>query len=135
MSILREYRHEWSARSSGKTELLFIPRSVIGPIVAANPAARAFVADRVAISSAGGLISHLFDLKSKVDKTELVELTRSIGVKRVSAGKEILNRARRKIAGYMSCAMARSASRVTRKARTSHWPLCARVKPSAKRPA
>src|SRR5690348_9193620 len=86
MVILREYRHEWSARSSGKTELLFIPRDVIGPLVVANPAARAFIADRVAISSAGGMISHLFDLKSKVDKSELEALTRSIGVKRVASG-------------------------------------------------
>src|SRR5215472_17666377 len=39
MVMLREYRHEWSARASGKIELLFIPRSVIGPIVAGNPAA------------------------------------------------------------------------------------------------
>src|SRR5689334_14989682 len=77
MAILREYRHEWSARSSGKTELLFIPRDVIGPLVVANPTARAFIADRVAISSAGGMISHLFDLKSKVDKSELEALTRS----------------------------------------------------------
>jgi len=90
MVMLRDYRHEWSARASGKTELLFIPSSVIGPIIASNPAARAFVADRVAISSAGGLISHLFDLKSKIDKSELEELTRSVGVKRVGAGEEIL---------------------------------------------
>src|SRR6266702_1685001 len=90
MVMLREYRHEWSARASGKTELLFIPRNVIGPIVANDPAARSFVAGRVAISSAGGLISHLFDLKSKVDKSELEELTRSVGVKRVGAGEEIL---------------------------------------------
>ena len=34
MVMLREYRHEWSARASAKSELLFIPRSVIGPIVA-----------------------------------------------------------------------------------------------------
>ena len=95
MVMLREYRHEWSARASGKTELLFIPRSVIGPIVAGNPTARAFVAGRVAISSAGGLISHLFDLKSKVDKSELEELTRSVGVKRVGAGKEILKQGSR----------------------------------------
>src|SRR4029077_12322706 len=33
MAVLREYRHEWSARSSGKTELLFIPRNVFGPIL------------------------------------------------------------------------------------------------------
>jgi ATP-binding cassette subfamily B protein len=95
MVILREYRHESSARASGKTELLFIPRSVIAPIVADNPAARAFVAGRVAISSAGGLISHLFDLKGKVDKEELEELIRSVGVKQVGAGKEILKQGAR----------------------------------------
>jgi ATP-binding cassette, subfamily B, bacterial HlyB/CyaB len=90
MTILREYKHEWSARSSGKTELLYIPREVIAPIVSSNPTARAFIADRVAISSAGGLISHLFDLKSKVDKGELEALTRSVGVKRIGAGRKIL---------------------------------------------
>ena len=95
MIMLRECQHEWSARASGKTELLFIPRGVIGPIVAGSPTARAFVADRVAISSAGGLISHLFDLKSKIDKSELEELTRSIGVKRVRAGEEILKQGSR----------------------------------------
>ena len=90
IAMLREYRYESSARSSGKTELLFIPCSVIAPIVAANPAARAFVASRVAIGSAGGLISQLFDLRGKVDKAELEELIRSVGVKQVPAGKEIL---------------------------------------------
>ncbi|HEU0306748.1 MAG TPA: cysteine peptidase family C39 domain-containing protein, partial [Lysobacter sp.] len=90
MTLLRECRHESSARASAKTELLFIPRSVIAPIVAANPAARAFVASRVAIGSAGGLISQLFDLRGKVDKAELEELIRSVGVKQVAAGKEIL---------------------------------------------
>jgi ATP-binding cassette, subfamily B, bacterial HlyB/CyaB len=95
MVVLREYQHEWSARASSKTELLFIPRSVISPILAANPTARAFVAGRVAVSSAGGLISHLFDLRSKVDKSELEELSRSVGVKRVSAGQEILKQGSR----------------------------------------
>ncbi|RYF14807.1 MAG: ATP-binding cassette domain-containing protein [Comamonadaceae bacterium] len=90
MVMLREYRHEVSARASAKTELLFIPRSCVGPLVASNPAARAFVASRVAISSAGGLISQLFDLRGKVDKSELDELIRSVGVKQVAAGKEIL---------------------------------------------
>lgn len=90
MVMLREYRHETSARASAKTELLFIPRSVIAPIVSGNPAARAFVASRVAIGTAGGLISQLFDLRGKVDKSELEELIRSVGVKQVGAGKEIL---------------------------------------------
>lgn len=93
--MLREYRHEASARASGKTELLFIPRSAIAAIVAANPAARAFVAGRVAIGSAGGLISQLFDLRGKVDKAELEELIRSVGVKQVAAGKEVLKQATR----------------------------------------
>ena len=57
MAMLREHRHELSARASAKAELLYIPRAVIAPIVAGNPAARAFVASRVAIGSAGGLIS------------------------------------------------------------------------------
>ena len=90
MVMLREYRHEWSARASAKSELLFIPRSVIGPIIAGNSAAYAFVSSRVVINSAGSLISQLFDLKSKVDKGELEQLASSIGVKRVGAGKEIL---------------------------------------------
>jgi ATP-binding cassette, subfamily B, bacterial HlyB/CyaB len=88
--MLREHRHESSVRASGKTELLFIPREVIAPMVAANPAARSFVAGRVAIGSAGGLISQWFDLRGKVDKDELDELMRSIGVKQVGAGREIL---------------------------------------------
>jgi ATP-binding cassette subfamily B protein len=90
MSMLREYRHEWSARASGKVELLVIPRTVIGPILAANAGARAFVAGRVAVSTAGGMINQLFDLKTQVDKSELEDLTRNVGVKRVGAGKEIL---------------------------------------------
>jgi ATP-binding cassette, subfamily B, bacterial HlyB/CyaB len=95
MVMLREYRHESSARSSGKTELLFIPRGVVAPIVAGNPAARAFVASRVAISSAGGLVSYLFDLKGKLEKEELDELIRSVGVKQVGAGKVILKQGAR----------------------------------------
>ena len=90
MAVLREVRHESSVRASAKSELLFIARSVVAPIVAANPAARSFVASRVAIGSAGGLISQLFDLRGKVDKAELEELIRSVGVKQVAAGKEIL---------------------------------------------
>jgi ATP-binding cassette, subfamily B, bacterial HlyB/CyaB len=95
MAMLREYRYEWSARASGKTELLFIPRDVISPIVAGNAAARAFVASRVVVSSAGGLISHLFDLNRKIDASELEELTRSVGVKRVGADTEIIKQGSR----------------------------------------
>lgn len=90
MVMLREYRHEWSARASAKSELLFIPRSVIGPIVAGNSAACALVSNRVVINSAGSLITHLFDLKGKIDSSELAQLASTIGVKRVGTGREIL---------------------------------------------
>lgn len=90
MAMLRDYRHEASVRSSGKTELLFIPRAAIEPVLAQNPAAQAFVASYVAISSAGGFVTRLFDLGRKVARGELEELVRSVGVKRVAAGREIL---------------------------------------------
>jgi ATP-binding cassette subfamily B protein len=90
IAMLREYRHEASARSSARTELLFIPRSAIEPVITANPAALAFVTSYVAISSAGGFVAQLFDLRGKLSKTELEEYVCSVGVKRVAAGKEIL---------------------------------------------
>ncbi|HJV73452.1 MAG TPA: peptidase domain-containing ABC transporter [Noviherbaspirillum sp.] len=90
IAMLRDYWHESSVRASAKTELLFIPRKAFEPVIARNPAAQAFVTSYVAISSAGGVVARLFDLRGKVDKKELEELVRSVGVKRVAAGKEIL---------------------------------------------
>jgi subfamily B ATP-binding cassette protein HlyB/CyaB len=95
IAMLREHRHESSVRASVKTELLFIPRKIIAPIIARNEAAQGFVASYVAINSAGGFVARLFDLRSKVSKTELEEFIRSVGVKRVSAGKEILKQGSR----------------------------------------
>jgi ATP-binding cassette subfamily B protein len=90
IAMLRDAHHELSARASLKTELWFIPRTAIEPVVASNPVARDFVTSYVAISSAGGLVARLFDLRGKVSKDELEEFVRSVGVKRVAAGKEIL---------------------------------------------
>lgn len=90
MAMLREYRHEFSVRASAKSEVLFIPRRAIEPIIAGNPQAQAFVASYVAISSAGGFVARLFELRGKVAKAELEEFIRSVGVKRIAAGKEIL---------------------------------------------
>ena len=90
MAMLRDYGHEASVRASAKTELLFIPRTAIEPIIARNPAAQTFVTSYVAISSAGGFVARLFDLRGKVNKVELEEFIRSVGVKRVRAGKDIL---------------------------------------------
>jgi len=90
VAMLRPYRHELSARAALKTELWFIARSAIEPVVARNGAALDFINNYVAISSAGGLVARLFDLRGKVSKPELEEFVRSVGVKRVGAGKEIL---------------------------------------------
>jgi ATP-binding cassette subfamily B protein len=91
LAMLRECRHEASVRSSAKTELLFIPRQSIEPIIAHNQAALSFVTSYVAICSAGGFVARLFDLRGKVDKADLEEFVRSVGVKRIQAGKEILH--------------------------------------------
>jgi ATP-binding cassette subfamily B protein len=90
MAMLRECRQESSVRASVKSELLFIPRNVIAAVLARNPTAAAFVTSYVAINSAGGFVARLFDLRGKVDKSEIEEFVRSVGVKRVAAGKEIL---------------------------------------------
>jgi subfamily B ATP-binding cassette protein HlyB/CyaB len=90
IAMLRSYRHELSVRASLKTELWFIPRTAIEAVIARNPAALDFVSNYVAISSAGGLVARLFDLRGKVSQDELEDFVRSVGVKRVSAGREIL---------------------------------------------
>ncbi|MBS1191314.1 MAG: cyclic nucleotide-binding protein [Rhodocyclaceae bacterium] len=90
IAMLRDYHHESSVRASLKTEVLLIPRRDIEPVIARNPAALAFVTNYVAISSAGGFVTRLFDLRGKLDKAELEEFVRSVGVKRVGAGREII---------------------------------------------
>jgi subfamily B ATP-binding cassette protein HlyB/CyaB len=95
IAMLRNYLHESSVRASAKTELLFIPRTAIEPVISANPDALAFVTSYVAISSAGGFVTQLFDLRSKLNKAELEECVRSVGAKRMSAEKEILKQGAR----------------------------------------
>jgi ATP-binding cassette subfamily B protein len=95
IAMLRSYRHELSARAALKTELWFIPRTAIEPVIARNPAALDFINNYVAVSSAGGLVARLFDLRGKVSKPELDDFVRSVGVKRVGAGKEILKQGSR----------------------------------------
>jgi ATP-binding cassette subfamily B protein len=90
IAMLREYRHESSVRASVKSELVFIPRAALAAALGRNPAAAAFVTSYVAINSAGGFVARLFDLRGKVEKNEIEDFVRSVGVKRVAAGKEIL---------------------------------------------
>ena len=90
MAVLRDYPHESSVRASSKTELLFFPRAAFAPLLNSNRDAQTFVASYVAISSLGGFVSRLFKLRGKVDKKEIEEYIRSVGIKRIRAGKTIL---------------------------------------------
>jgi subfamily B ATP-binding cassette protein HlyB/CyaB len=93
LAMLREYRHESSVRSSGKTELLHIPRSAFAPLLNGNDKAMGFITSYVAISSAGGVVSRLFDLRDKVEKDDIEQIINSVGVKRVAAGQKVLEQA------------------------------------------
>ena len=90
LSILRSNRHDYSARASAKTKVLFIPGDVLAEILRQNQDAERFIKSYVAISTAGGFVSRLFDLRRKVEKDELEEIIRSVGIKRVKAGETIL---------------------------------------------
>ena len=90
IGALREHVHDVSARASAKTEILFLSREAIAPVLASNKDAAAFLSSYTAIRMAGGVVSRLFELKGKVDQNELAQLVRSLGVKRVQAGVTIL---------------------------------------------
>ena len=90
MSVVRDYPYESSVRASSKTELLLFPRESFTAALDVNAAAATFIASYVAISSLGGFVSRLFKLRGKVNKNEIEEYIRSVGIKRVRAGKVIL---------------------------------------------
>jgi len=90
LAVMRSVSLDYSVRSSGKTELLWIPREAFTPLLEKNKKASEFVASYVAISSVGGLVTRLFNLRGKVEKSEIEHFIRSVGVKRISAGQTIL---------------------------------------------
>jgi ATP-binding cassette subfamily B protein len=90
IAMLRDYPQESSVRSSSKTELLFFPRTAFAPVLEKNPQALSFITSYVAINSAGGFVSKLFNLRGKVKKDEVEEFIRSVGIKRVREGSVIL---------------------------------------------
>ncbi|QQS53758.1 MAG: peptidase domain-containing ABC transporter [Candidatus Competibacteraceae bacterium] len=89
-AALRDYRFEFTARASGKTELVFVPRDAMASMLARYPVVGGLLARQASINAAGGFISQLFQLRGKVDKDELVQLVDSIGIKKVAAGDVIL---------------------------------------------
>ena len=90
LAALRDHKHEYSARASSDAELFVLPLGVLKPILEKNQQAASFVTNHVAITSAGGLLTQVFDLRRKVNQQELEELVGSLGVKRFPAGNVIL---------------------------------------------
>lgn len=90
ISVLRHYRHESSVRASATTELLYFPHEAFKDILERNRDAHDFIANYVAINTAGGFVTRLFDLRRKVKGNELEQIIRSVGIKRVREGRSIL---------------------------------------------
>jgi subfamily B ATP-binding cassette protein HlyB/CyaB len=90
VTALREYQHECSARASAKTTILLIPREAMFRVLERNESAKSFLSKYATINMAGGFVTKLFDLRQKLERKELEELIRSIGIKRAEAGQVIL---------------------------------------------
>lgn len=123
VAALREHRHEYAARASARTELLFIPRRVITPMLRQNKDAEAFMARSAAIGTAGGFFSLLFNLKGKVNKAELEDFIRSVGIKRVQTGQIILKQDSRE--DQRLYVVHRGSVRITRRENGIDYPLAA----------
>lgn len=91
IAMLRTVTHEASVRASAKTELLFVPNAVFAPLLKGNREARAYIANFVALSSVGGFVSRLFNLRGKkATAPGFEQLVSSVGVKRFNPGETVL---------------------------------------------
>ncbi len=90
ISVLKELPTEYTLRSSGKTDILLFPREKITEILAQNKNVQKFITRYAAFKISGGFISQIFDLRNKVDRTELNEIVQSVKIRRVAKGEQIL---------------------------------------------
>jgi subfamily B ATP-binding cassette protein HlyB/CyaB len=91
VSLLGEQPYGFQARSSGKTEILVIPKSALMPFLSKGSRHRQFIMQYVALKLTGGFVSQLFNLKSKSGKKKIEETVLSIGMKTLPAGRQILS--------------------------------------------
>ncbi len=90
-SLLTNTVHEYSVRSSGETELLLFSRETLQRLLENNERARKFINQYIALTFTGGIVTEFFNLKkNKIDRSKFEEIVQSIGAKKVSAGKVIL---------------------------------------------
>lgn len=91
LSALRDFPAEYSVRASAKTELIFIPVEALNFLLEKNQQAANHINRYVVLSTAGGLVSQLFNLKGKVSPQDIEGFIHSFGIKRVRAGGKILD--------------------------------------------
>ncbi|MEM1433624.1 MAG: peptidase domain-containing ABC transporter [Pseudomonadota bacterium] len=90
LAALREVQHEFSLRSSSRTELIFVPRRAFAAVLKGNGQAEEFMATYAAIRATGGMMGQLFDLGGKIAPDDLRELVATVGIKAVPAGERII---------------------------------------------
>ncbi len=90
LGALREHEQEYTARSSASTEVLFVPRLAIASVLKQNHDAASHISRYTAMRTAGNALTHLFELKGKIDQGELEQLVSTIGIKRIPAGTTIV---------------------------------------------
>lgn len=91
LAALRSYRHEFSLRASGRTELLFIPREAFTSLLEKNSKAEEFMTTYAAIRATGGIVGKLFDLGGKMSPEDLRGLVQTVGIKAVAPGEMLLD--------------------------------------------
>lgn len=90
IGVLKDRAMEYAVRASDKTEIILFQREKIMKLLLENKSARDFMVRYIAFRISGGFVSHLLDLRNRVERHELKEIVCQIGVRRVSAGERIL---------------------------------------------
>jgi len=90
ISCLKNIRHGYSAKSAAESELLLIPQDVLTRVIRQNGRALGFMIRHVAIQNTGGFVAQFFELKGKLSKAEIEGVIETLGIKRLKAGKTIL---------------------------------------------
>ncbi|NJL59810.1 MAG: cyclic nucleotide-binding domain-containing protein [Desulfobacteraceae bacterium] len=90
VGILKDRGVEYAVRSSDKTEIVLFPREKMMKLLMENKSARDFMVRYIAFRISGGFVSHLLDIRNRVERSELKRIVESIGIRRVTAGERIL---------------------------------------------
>lgn len=90
-SIFPDYKHEYSVRSSGNTELLIFSQDVLQRLIQQNEKAKKFINQYLALKFTGGILTDFFSINTKkIGREKYEQIVQNIGAKKVRSGKVIL---------------------------------------------